>query len=106
MIRNKIIDTYYEYRQKIIEEYKNPKYLNVVIIISPKAMAELMHEEKFIETDMKAECHYTSMFGRKTPIIIRHDLPENVEFIIQSQEDYERQEKERLLDKFYKMFGG
>ena len=42
---------------------------------------------------------------RKTPIVIRTDLPENVEFVIQSQKDYERQEQERLLDKFFRMFG-
>lgn len=105
MIRNKIIETYYKYRQNIIEQYQNPKYLKVVIIISPKGMSELLAEEHYIETDTKTECHYTSMFGLKTPIIIRTDLPENVEFIIQSQADYEKQEKERQLDKFYKMFG-
>lgn len=105
MIRNSILEAYYEYRQHIIESFKNPKYLQVVIIISLKEMSELLDEERYIERDRIADCHYTSMFGRKTPIIIRNDLPENVEFIIQGQKDYERQEQERLLDKFYRMFG-
>lgn len=105
MIKKEIVDAYYEYREQVIRRYENPKYLQVVIIISPKGMAELLQEERFIEVDVKAEIHYTSMFGRKTPIIIRHDLPENTEFVIQSQVEYERQEKEKLLDKFYKMFG-
>ena len=105
MIRNDIIEAYYKYRQNIINRYENPKYLQVVIIISPKGMSELLDEERYIECNAKDDCHYTSMFGRKTPIIIRTDLPENVEFVIQSQKDYERQEQERLLDKFFRMFG-
>lgn len=106
MIKNEIIEAYYKYRQNIIEKYENPKYLQVVIIITPKGMSQLLDEERYIERDIKAECHYTSMFGIKTPIIIRNDLPENVEFIIQAQKDYERQEQKRLLDKFFRMFGG
>lgn len=106
MIKNEIIEAYYKYRQNIIEKYENPKYLQVVIIITPKGMSQLLDEERYIERDIKADCHYTSMFGKKTPIIIRNDLPENVEFIIQAQKDYERQEQERLLDKFFRMFGG
>lgn len=106
MIRNDIIEAYYKYRQNIINKFQDPKYLQVVIIISPKGMSQLMDEEKYIEIDSKAECHYTSMFGRKTPIIIRNDLPENVEFVIQGQAEYERQEQEKLLDKFFRMFGG
>ena len=106
MIRNDIIEAYYKYRQNIINRFQNPKYLQVVIIISPKGMSQLMDEEKYIESDSRADCHFTSMFGRKTPIIIRQDLPENVEFVIQGQEEYERQEQERLLDKFFRMFGG
>ena len=74
MIKKEIVDAYYEYREQVIRRYENPKYLQVVIIISPKGMAELLQEERFIEVDVKAEIHYTSMFGRKTPIIIRHDL--------------------------------
>lgn len=105
MIRDKIIEAYYTYRQGIIERRENPKHLRVVVILTPKAMSELLNEEKYIECDRRAECHYTSMFGRRTPLIIRNDLPENVEFIIQSQEEYERQEKERMLDKFIRMFG-
>jgi hypothetical protein len=105
MIRDKIIEAYYTYRQGIIERLGNPKHLRVVVILSPKAMSELLNEEKYIEFDRYAECSYTSMFGQKTPLILRNDLPENVGFIIQSQEEYERQEKERMLDKFFRMFG-
>ncbi len=105
MTKNDIIEAYYKYRQNIINRYENPEYLQVVIIITPKAMSELLAGERYIECNPKDDCYYTSMFGRKTPIIIRADLPENVEFVIQSQKDYERQEQERLLDKFFRMFG-
>ena len=105
MIKNDIIDAYFKYRQNIIDRFQDPIHLQVVIIISPKAMSQLMDEEKYIEIDGKADCYYTSMFGRRTPIVIRNDLPENVELVIQSQADYERQEKEKLLDKFERMFG-
>ena len=103
-IRNKILDAYYEYRKIIVEKYENPKYLQVVIQISPIAMSELLCEERFIEKDIEADCYFTSLIGKRTPIIITHNLPEEVEFTIQSQSDYERQEKERILKRFCKMF--
>lgn len=102
-MREKIIDTYYEYRQKIIERYEDPKHLKVVIIMRPESMQELIKEERFV--DFGPEVYYTSMIGKKTPIVIRTDLPEDVEFAIQSQAEYEKQEKMKLLDKFYDMFG-
>ena len=104
MIKNDIINAYYEYRDNIIRRFQDPIHLQVVIIISPKGMSQLMDEEKYIKIDGKADCYYTSMFARRTPIVVRNDLPENVEFVIQSQSEYERQEKEKLLDKFMRMF--
>lgn len=104
MIKNDIINAYYEYRDNIIRRLQNPIHLKVVIIISPKGMSQLMDEEKYIKIDGKTDCYYTSMFGRRTPIILRSNLPKDTEFVIQSQAEYEREEKEKLLDRFIRMF--
>ena len=84
-----------------MDKYESPRHLQVVILISPKAFTELMNEENIYNNNF---IYYVFLGGRKTPIIIRNDLPENVEFILKSRKDYEREEEEELLNKFYKMF--
>lgn len=101
-MKEKIIDAYMEYRSSLIDRFENPKHLQIVIIMSPKAFCELRAEEHIYCDDF---IYFVYLAGGKTPIIINNDLPENTEFIIQSQSDYERKEKEELLMKFYKMFG-
>ena len=107
MIKNEIVKAYDEYKEKI-KRFQDPIQEQdpaVVILITPKALAELMCERKYdIRIDGKANCYFTSMFGKRTPIAIRWDLPGNVKFVIQGQSEYERQEKEKLLDKFKRMF--
>ena len=102
MIVNKIIEAYSKYRQTILDSYENPKYLSVVLLISPKAFNELISEETIFRDKF---LHYAFICGRRTPIIIKDDLPENVDFVLQSQADYERQEQQELFNRFYKMFG-
>lgn len=107
MIKNEIVKAYDEYKENI-KRFQDPIQEQdpaVVILITPKALAELMCERKYdIRIDGKANCYFTSMFGKRTPIAIRWDLPGNVKFVIQGQSEYERQEKEKLLDKFKRMF--
>lgn len=102
-MEEKIVDAYMIYRNSILDKFENPKHLQVVIVMSPEAFCKLRAERTVIYNDNFI--YFVYLAGRKTPIIIRNDLPENTEFLIQSQKDYERQEKEELLLKFYKMFG-
>ena len=109
MIRNKIVEAYFDYRKNLLDNYENPQNFNVIIRISPEKffnlMGELSKDNVIIERDIEAECHFINLAGRKTPIIIDNDLPKETEFIIQSQKDYERVEHEKQLHKFFKMFG-
>ena len=107
MIKNEIVKAYDEYKENI-KRFQDPIQEQdpaVVILITPNALAKLMCERKYdIRIDVKANCYFTSMFGKRTPIVIRWDLPGNVKFVIQGQAEYQRQEKEMLLDKFKRMF--
>ena len=99
---DEIIEVYRKYRANILEEFKNPKHMQVVIRIKPEAFLKLRTEEvRFYNND---EFYYIELLGRKTPIIIENDLPNNVEFIMQSQREYEREEEHKLFAKFYRMF--
>jgi hypothetical protein len=102
-MEEKIIDAYIEYRKTLLDKFENPKHLRVVILMLPEAFCKLRAEGTTIYNDNFI--YFIYLAGRKTPIIIRNDLPENTIFIIQSQSDYERKEKEELLLRFYKMFG-
>lgn len=106
---DKIVKTYFDYRTNLLDNYINPENFNVVIRISPEKFWELICElnktNTYYERNMEAECHFIELAGRKTPLIIDNDLPQDTEFIIQSQKDYEREETERQLKKFFKMFG-
>ena len=110
MIRNKIVDAYVRYRKNLLDTYVNPQNFNVVIRISPEKFFDLANElskdNMYMQRDIEAECFFIILFdGIKTPVIIDNDLPKNTEFIIQSQKDYERKEREKQLQKFFKMFG-
>ena len=103
MLIDDILNTYYEYRNMIFEKYETPKHMQVVLRMTPKAFIEI-RSNKELRIFNNYEFFYIELLGRKTPIIIENDLPENVEFIIQSQKDYERQEQQKLFNKFYRMF--
>ena len=99
-MKNKIVECYM--RQQLLEnDYKN---LKVVIIMTPKAFCELRSEEPFIECNRDIECYFIQLCGGRTPIKINNELPENVEFQIMQQKDYERLEQERILTELSKMF--
>lgn len=108
---DKILKEYYsmkrDYHSKIYyeEEYKP---MQVVIIISPKAyyklIAEAYKEIFYINIDNINNISFILLSGNKTPIIVEDNLPKDVDFIIQYKEDYERLEKEKLLNKLANMF--
>lgn len=102
MLSDEIVKAYYKYRENALEQLVNLEHLQVVIRIKPNAFLRLRAEGvTFFNNNI---CHYIELLGRKTPIIIEDDLPKEVEFIMQSQKDYERQEQQKLLNKFYTMF--
>jgi hypothetical protein len=104
-MKNKIVEAFMKLRQTLLDSTVHYRDLyKVIIVMTPKAFCELRAEEPFIECNKKVECYYVELHGNKIPIVIDYQLPENVEFQIMHQKDYERIEKEKLLDKFYELF--
>lgn len=104
MVIDDILETYYKYRQNVLEKYENPKHMQVVIKMKPKTFLEITNDKE-VKIFNNGIFYYIELLGRKTPIIIKNDLPENIEFIMQSRREYEREEQQELFNKFYKIFG-
>jgi hypothetical protein len=102
-ITKNIIDAYIKLRDKVdISAFKR---FNIVIIMHPKAFMELREETPYgMRVDKDIECYFIDIFGRETPILIDRELPEEIEFQIMTQQDYERIEKEKMFERFNKMF--
>ena len=102
-VMNNIINAYFELRTKLEESMFVE--LNVVIKIQPKIFSELLSElHGDIRRSIDNDCYFINLCGRKTPILITRELPEEVEFQMMTQKDYERQEKEKLITQFNQMF--
>ena len=102
-ITQSIIDAYIKLRSEVdISTYSR---FNIVIIMHPKTFLEFRNELPYdMRVDKDIECYFIIIFGRETPVLINRDMPENIEFQIMTQQDFERQEKEILYKKFDKMF--
>ena len=102
-VMNNIINAYFELRTKL--EDSMFVELNVVIKMHPKIFAELLSElNGDIRRSIDNDCYFITLCGRKTPILIFRELPEQVEFQIMTQKDYEREEREKLMIRFNQMF--
>lgn len=102
-ITNNIINAYIKLRDKV--DISALRRFNVVIIMHPKTFMEFRNELPYgMRVDNDIECHFIDLFGIKTPVLINRELPEEIEFTIMTQQDYERIEKEQLYKKFDKMF--
>ena len=102
-MQNKILEAYLKLRSQL-DAFSFDR-LNVVIIAQPRSFNKLMAElNGNIRRDFDVDCYYIPLASRWTPILIDNKLPENVEFQIMTQKDYERIEQEKMLDRFYKMF--
>lgn len=105
-IKNKLTEAYIKYRQNVLDNYDNVSHLNIVIIMHPKTMAELLVEERdlFRVNILDEYVTFIYLCGTKTPIILDNTLSNETEFIIKSQKDYEREEIEKIYSKFNKIF--
>ena len=102
-IKTAIINAYLKLRNKC-EVYTYERF-NVVIFMKSDTFRELIGQDSSLIRYVKdIDCMFVNLFGGNTPIILTEDLPENVMFQIMTQKDYERIEKEKLIEKFNKMF--
>lgn len=102
-VTKNIIDAYIKLRDTIgISEYKK---FNVIILMHPKVFLELQAEFPFgIRRDKDIECYFVSIFGSEVPILIRRDIPEEMEFQMMTQQDYERLREKELYKELNTMF--
>ena len=56
------------------------------------------------EVDKYTRVTFFGLFGQKIPFILDNTLSKDVEFQVMFRKDYERIEKEKLIEKFYKIF--
>lgn len=99
-----LVDAYVKLRSKI--EIHALRRFNVVVIMKPEIFNELRYETPEITTyrDKEFECYFIYLCGIKTPLLINYELPEEVEFQVMTQHDYERLEQEKLYERFNNMF--
>ena len=102
-IKNAIIEAYLKLRDKC-EVYIFDRF-NVVILMRHNTFKKLIENDSSLVRYVRdIDCMFINLFGGNTPIILTEELPENVLFQIMTQKDYERIEKEKLIEKFNKMF--
>lgn len=104
MIKDKIIDAY---EKLAIEYHANHTVLDspdAVIRISPEAFHRLMAEDNYL-IRTNGGGYYVEMYGVKFPLLITDELPEYVEVAVQLRQDYMRQERMALEEKFIRMWG-
>lgn len=102
-ITKNIIDAYIKLRDAI--DISTFKRFNIIIIMNPKTFLEFRNELHYgCRADKDIECYFVDIFGRETPVLIDRELPEEIEFQIMTQQDYERIEKEKMFERFNKMF--
>ena len=63
-----------------------------VILIHPKAF--IMLRDEGVEPKLKDGYYYIDLCGNETPLIIRHDMPDEMAFQIMKLENYRRLENE------------
>ena len=104
-VTKNIIDAYIKLRN--IFDISVFNSFNVIIIMSPKTFLELKNELPYgciVDKTLEEGCYFVELFGRMTPVLINRELPEETEFQMMTQQDYERREKEKMFERFNKMF--
>ena len=97
---------------KMYSDYSRDRYTakepQLVMLCSPKCYHEIRGElsDKIqYERNLKGyDIPILYIIGIKVPVIIRRDMPEEVEFQIMYRENYERQEQEEMFKRFMDMW--
>lgn len=107
-----MIDKLCETVYKMYVDYSRDKYTTkkpqLVMLCSPKCYCEIrgeMSNKIRYERNLKEyDIAILSIIGIQVPVVLRRDMPENVEFQIMYREDYERLEQEEMFKKFIEMW--
>lgn len=108
---NRLCDAVFELRQLAYSDrYFNTDDMKIIVIVSPHAMNTLRAELKstqyiyYKKVDKNIGVTFFELFGQKIPFILDNTLSKDVTFQVMFRKDYERIEKEKLIEKFYKIF--
>lgn len=108
---NRLCDAIFKLRQLAYSNrFFNTDDMKIIVIVSPYAMNTLRAELKstqciyYKEIDKYTRVTFFGLFGQKIPFILDNTLPKDVEFQVMFRKDYERIEKEKLIEKFCKIF--
>lgn len=107
-----MIDKLCETVYKMYVDYSRDKYTTkepqLVMLCSPKCYSEIrgeMSDKIRYERNVKGyDIPILYIIGIKVPVVLRRDMPENVEFQIMYRENYERLEQEEMYKKFMEMW--
>lgn len=97
---------------KMYSDYSRDRYTakepQIVLLCSPKTYCEIRgtyyEKIRYEKNSRKYDIPILYIIGIKVPVIIRRDMPENVEFQIMYREDYERLKQEELFKEFMEMW--
>ena len=97
---------------KMYSDYSKDRYTakepQLVLLCSPECYCRIRGElsDKIrYERDLKNyNIPILDIIGIKVPVVIRRDMPKNVEFTIMYRENYERQEQEEMFKRFMNMW--
>jgi hypothetical protein len=108
---NKLCDAVFRLRQLAYSDrFSNTDDMKIIVIVSPYAMNTLRAELKSTqyiyhkEVDKYTSVTFFELFGQKIPFILDNTLSKDVAFQVMFRKDYESIEKEKLIEKFYKIF--
>ena len=97
---------------KMYSDYSRDRYTakkpQLVMLCSPECYCrirgELSDKIRYERNSKNYNIPILYIIGIKVPVVIRGDMPKNVEFTIMYRENYERQEQEELFKKFMDMW--
>lgn len=108
---NRLCDAVFRLRQLAYSDrFFNTDDMKIIVIVSPYAMVTLRAELEstqyiyYKKVDKYTGVTFFELFGQKIPFILDNTLSKDVEFQVMFRKDYERIEKEKLIEKFYKIF--
>ena len=110
MITNQIVEAYIKIHDEFYSNNPWDKF-ETVLRMSPKGFNMFMaerYETHYGHTLFNDGCgnQWAEIYGAPTPIVIDERIPEDILFMIQSREEYEKQERRELEEKIIRMFGG
>lgn len=97
---------------KMYSDYSRDRYTAIVpqlvMLCSPECYCrirgELSDKIRYERNSKNYNIPILYINGIRVPVVIRGDMPKNVEFTIMYRENYERQEQEELFKKFMDMW--